>query len=81
MRFARLFAVMLLGSGAAAWAQQIPPRPKILGLAHVAFASHDLDASRKFYGGLLGYEEVSQWKNADGSTAFTFFKINDHQYI
>lgn len=82
MRFARLLpAVLLLGYGTVSLAQQIPPRPKILGLAHVAFAAHDLDASRKFYSGMLGYEEVSQWKDADGSTAFTFFKINDHQYI
>ncbi len=56
-------------------------RPKILGIAHVAFAAHDLDASRAFYSGLLGFDQVTDWKNPDGTTAFTFFKINDHQYV
>ena len=62
-------------------AQQIPQRPAIKGIAHVAYSAHDLDKSRQFYSGFLGFDEVSQWKNADGTTAFTFFKINDHQYV
>lgn len=55
-------------------------RPKILGIAHVAYASHDLDASRAFYRDWLGLQEVNTW-TADGKTAFTFFKINDHQFV
>ena len=62
-------------------AQEVPLRPAIEGIAHVAFSSHDLEKSRQFYSGFLGLDEVSTWKNADGTTAFTFFKINDHQYI
>ncbi len=62
-------------------AQDTPPRPRILGIGHVAFASHDLEKSRAFYSGFLGFDEVSNWKNPDGTTAFTFFKINDHQYV
>ncbi len=62
-------------------AQDTPRRPAIEGIAHVAFSAHDLDKSRQFYSGFLGLDEVSSWKNADGTTAFTFFKINDHQYV
>ena len=62
-------------------AQDAPERPVIVGIAHVAFSAHDLNKSRQFYSGFLGLEEQSQWKNPDGSTAFTFFKINDHQFV
>ena len=62
-------------------AQDTPPRPAIEGIAHVAFSAHDLEKSRQFYSGFLGLDEVSEWKNTDGSTAFTFFKLNDHQYV
>jgi lactoylglutathione lyase len=60
---------------------QTPPRPKILGLAHVAFFAHDFDASRKFYSDFLGFDEVFPLKNPDGTPSMTFFKINDRQYI
>lgn len=62
-------------------AQSQPTRPRILGIAHIALLSHDLEQSRAFYTGFLGFEEVSNWNNPDGTTAFTFFKINDHQYV
>ena len=78
-RLSQWLGLLLCGS-AAAFAQT-PQRPKILGIAHVAFAAHDLEQSRAFYSGWLGFEEVSPWKSTDGTTAFTFFKINDHQYI
>lgn len=55
-------------------------RPKILGIAHVAYASHDLEASRAFYRDWLGLDEVNAWTE-NGKTAFTFFKINNHQFV
>lgn len=76
-----LLSLPLLAIACAAFAQAPVQRPKILGIAHLALASHDLDQSRQFYTGFLGLEEVSNWKNTDGSTAFTFFKINDHQFV
>jgi lactoylglutathione lyase len=60
---------------------QTPERPKILGLAHVAFFAHDFDQSRKFYGEFLGFDEVYPLKNPDGTPSMIFFKINDHQYV
>ena len=73
-------SILVCGTAYVSHAQQ-PVRPKVLGLAHIALASHDLQKSRAFYSGFLGFDEVSNWKNPDGTTAFTFFKINDHQYV
>lgn len=73
----RLLVSLLTLGAAVAQAQQ---RPKILGIAHVAYASHDLNASRAFYRDWLGLEEVNTWETA-GKVSFTFFKINDHQFV
>jgi len=56
-------------------------RPKITGVAHIAIFAKDVDASRKFYTGLLGYEEAYKLNQPDGKLSLTFFKINDRQYI
>lgn len=58
-----------------------PKRPKILGLAHIAVYSADVDKSRQFYKDLLGFSEPFDLKNPDGSLSLTFIKINDYQYI
>jgi len=72
-------AVVLTSGGVAA--QGAPARPHITGLAHVAFYAHDIEASRTYYRDVLGYEEVLPQKNADGTLALTFFKVNERQYI
>ena len=51
------------------------------GVAHIAIFSKDVEASRRFYTGLLGYQEAFDLKNPDGSPSLTFFKINERQYI
>lgn len=58
-----------------------PPRPKILGVAHIALFAKDLDKSRAFYHDFLGFDEPYSLNNADGSVSMTFFKINERQYI
>jgi catechol 2,3-dioxygenase-like lactoylglutathione lyase family enzyme len=60
---------------------QQPKRPQILGVEHISLWAHDYEKSRAFYGSFLGFEESYSLKNADGSPAVTFFKINDRQYI
>ena len=50
-------------------------RPRIVGLPYVAVRVHDLDASRQFYSGLLGFQEAYSIDRA------VFFKVNDRQYI
>ena len=58
-----------------------PQRPRILGLAHIALFTADVEKSRGFYKEFLGYGEPFDLKNPDGSLSLTFIKINDHQYI
>jgi lactoylglutathione lyase len=56
-------------------------RPRILGIAHVAFYVSDLEKTRAFYKGFLGYEEPFALKRPDGSVRIAFIKINDQQYL
>jgi catechol 2,3-dioxygenase-like lactoylglutathione lyase family enzyme len=56
-------------------------RPRILGIAHIAVAVHDLDQSRAFYRNFLGFEEPYSLEKPDGTPSMAFFKINDRQYI
>jgi lactoylglutathione lyase len=71
-----LFLLSLIG-----WQAATPKRPKLMGVAHMALAVSDLEKARVFYKDFLGFEEPYDLKNADGSTALTFIKINDQQYI
>jgi lactoylglutathione lyase len=73
-------AVLLLLSSCIAWAAE-PPRPPILGVAHIAVYAKDFEKSRAFYHDFLGFEEAYSLKNSNGSMSMTFFKINDRQYI
>ena len=50
-------------------------RPPILGVAHVALKTNDLNAAKEFYGHYLGFEALAS------ETHGTMFKVNDHQYI
>ena len=61
-----------------------PPRPKILGVAHIGLRTDDLAAARKFYGDVLGYQEPFTYDrpaSQGGGLLCTYFKVNDHQYI
>lgn len=58
------------------------PRPKILGLAHVAYYVSDLDKAREFYKDFFGFAEMPfTLKKPDGSERIAFIKINDTQYL
>lgn len=70
-----------LSAGLMAAPPQTPKRPKILGIAHIALYVHDIEASRDFYKGFLGFGEPFQLDNKDGSLSLTFIKVNDRQYI
>lgn len=58
-----------------------PPRPRILGVAHIAVYASDFEKSRAFYRDFLGYEEPYSLSKPDGSPSMTFFKVNERQYI
>ncbi|HZT30271.1 MAG TPA: VOC family protein [Bryobacteraceae bacterium] len=62
-------------------AAQAPPRPRILGVAHIALFVSDIEKSRAFYKDFLGFEEPFHLEKPDGSLSLTFIKVNDHQYI
>jgi lactoylglutathione lyase len=62
-------------------AQTTPKRPRIVGVAHIALWTDNLDNARKFYGQQLGYEEPFTPKRPDGEPAPIYFKVNDHQYV
>ena len=59
---------------------QQPQRPRIVGMPHVAFRVHDIEASRHFYKDFLGFSEPFSILQ-DGKLWMTFIKINDRQYI
>ncbi len=58
-----------------------PKRPAIVGVAHIAVKTDNLEAARQFYRHVLGFEEPFNLNNPDGSLRLTYFKVNDHQYI
>lgn len=55
-------------------------RPRIVGMPHVNFRVHDIEASRHFYKDLLGYSEPFDIVT-DGKLVMAFIKINDRQYV
>jgi len=76
----RFVAVLLIVS--AAFAQDPPSRPKILGVAHLAVFVKDLARTRQFYEDFLGFGEPFTLPTKDGSgVRIAFVKINDNQYL
>jgi catechol 2,3-dioxygenase-like lactoylglutathione lyase family enzyme len=63
------------------WTAAAQERPPITGVAHYAIYTSDVEKARAFYKGMLGFEEVFDLKNKDGSFSMTFFKVNERQYI
>ena len=65
---------------------QTPKRPKLLGIAHVAFATDDMANSRAFFSDYLGYAEENEIKrpgeeSGDSVVYMTVYKVNDEQVI
>jgi len=62
-------------------AQSTPTRPAIIGVSHIGLRTDNLDASRKFYTGVLGFSEAFSLDDPPGKLLLTYFKVNDHQFI
>jgi catechol 2,3-dioxygenase-like lactoylglutathione lyase family enzyme len=80
----RISLLLALALTTASFAQTAPTRPKIIGVAHIGLRTDNLDASRKFYTGILGFEEpftYSRPASEGGGLLLTYFKVNDHQYV
>ena len=77
--------LLVIAFAVTAQPQQIRPgastRPRILGIAHVAFSVSDIEKARAFYEEFLGFAEPFSLKKADGSLDLAFVKINDRQYL
>jgi catechol 2,3-dioxygenase-like lactoylglutathione lyase family enzyme len=58
-----------------------PARPRILGVAQVAFYVHDIGTARAFYRDFLGFEEPLALTNPDGSLRAALVKVADRQTI
>lgn len=56
-------------------------RPPIVGIANFVIRTADIEESRKFYGGYLGYSEVFQHTRPGVEGDITVFKINDSSFI
>jgi lactoylglutathione lyase len=74
-------AVVILLTGASLFAQSEIKRPRILGIAHVAFYVGDLNRTRAFYKDFLGFDEPFSLKHPDGTDWIGYMKVNDHQYL
>ena len=75
------FTLLSAASGSLAWGEQAFPRPRIIGLSHVALWVKDLAISREFYKGYLGFDEPYSLGSADGGISLTWMKINDRQSV
>jgi catechol 2,3-dioxygenase-like lactoylglutathione lyase family enzyme len=57
-------------------------RPPIVGVAGIGLRTSDIAASRKFYSGFLGLEEVARVKQPDdGNLTEISFEVNERQII
>ena len=78
-------AALLAATSSAQSAPTTPvARPPIVGVAHIGLKTSDLAAARKFYTGILGFQEPFSLDKAPGEGTgllLTYFKVNDHQYI
>jgi catechol 2,3-dioxygenase-like lactoylglutathione lyase family enzyme len=76
MTFRLACAIALLGLSSRA-----ADRPRIIGIANFAVKVDNLNEARKFYGGVVGMEEVFRIRDRDIRGDLFCFKVNDHQYV
>jgi catechol 2,3-dioxygenase-like lactoylglutathione lyase family enzyme len=88
LRLALTRCLCLAALLASASLAQNPPaavtRPAIVGVAHIGLKTDDLAAARKFYTGILGFQEpfsLDKVPSEGTGLLLTYFKVNDHQYI
>jgi lactoylglutathione lyase len=74
-------ACLLFGAALMGAADEVP-RPKVLGVAHIAVYVKDLQKTRNFYENFLGFgEPFTLPKKEGGGERIVFIKVNDHQYF
>jgi catechol 2,3-dioxygenase-like lactoylglutathione lyase family enzyme len=73
-----IFAVLFTSSLSA---QTAVARPRILGIAHVAFRASNLPRTSSFYENFLGYRAPFSLQASEGNSAMQFIKVNAQQYV
>ena len=77
-----LFVLIPITLGIVPLASAAPARPPITTIANFVVKTDNLDEARRFYSGVLGYEEVFRHRRTiSGRAELSVFKVNDHQYI
>ncbi len=78
----KFFLLLLLAALAGHLAaQDVPKRPRILGISHAAFYVSDMAKARAFYEGLFGFQSPFSIPRKDPKEQLVWIKINDHQTI
>ncbi len=70
-------AVFLLACASLPAAGNLP----VGGISHVGFRVADLDKTRAFYTGVLGFQQAFEQKDAAGKTNLAVLKINEDQFL
>lgn len=81
MKIRFLWLLVCFMAASISGAQTAAMRPKILGIAHMAFYVSNLPKTLEYYKNFLGFAEPYDLKNGDGATRVAFIKINDYQYL
>ena len=77
-----LFVLITITLGTLPLAAAAPARPPITNIANFVVKTDNLDEARRFYSGVLGYDEVFRHtRTISGRAELSVFKVNDHQYI
>jgi lactoylglutathione lyase len=74
-----MFLTLWLGS--TAFAQNQIARPRIFGIAHVAFVVNDFAAAQSFYEDTVALEMPFSLKHPNGGRWIDYLKINNQQYV
>jgi lactoylglutathione lyase len=53
----------------------------ISGISHAGFRVADLEKTRAFYTGVLGFQQAFDQKDATGKTTLAVFKINEDEFL
>src|SRR5215469_12822246 len=80
MQSVKTLKISFVLAGAMLLSAQQPVRPRIVGMPHVNFRVHDIEAARHFYKDFLRYSEPFDIVT-DGKLVMAFIKINDRQYV
>jgi catechol 2,3-dioxygenase-like lactoylglutathione lyase family enzyme len=67
--------------GLVCWVLSGAEKLPISGISHVGFRVADLEKTRAFYSGVLGFQQAFDQKDASGKTTLAVFKINEDEFL